>query len=120
MIDEATIDSVDIIAAGLTSSTFTDTGLSNGTYYYGIVAVDDIDYLYISNIESVVVNIPAPYTPPDTNTTDTTTTTTTTTPIPPASTTSSTPTDEVTTPGLTFSIAFVAISVAMIYKKRRK
>lgn len=133
MIDETNINTVDIIAAGLTTSTFTDTGLANGTYYYGVVAIDNIDYLYISNIESVVVSIPAPYvTPSDTNTTDTsdtnttdtsdTTTTTTTTPTStPTTPDSTTPTtsDEVPTPGFTFSIAVVAISIGIFYKKRK-
>jgi hypothetical protein len=129
IIDETNINTVDIIAAGLTTSTFTDTGLANGTYYYGVVAIDNIDYLYLSNIESVVVSIPAPYVTPtdtdtsDTNTTDSDTTTTTTTPTTttttPASTTPTT-SDEVVTPGFTISVACVAISVSLIYKKRKK
>ncbi len=120
MIDETSINDVDIIAIGLTSSQYTDSDLLNGTYYYGVVAVDSIDYLYISNIESVVVSIPAPYTPPsDTDTTDTSDTTTTPTTTPTSVPTTPTTSDEVVTPGFTISVAVVAISVAMIYKRRR-
>ncbi len=69
-ITELNVESATAIASGLTESQFNDTGLSDGTYWYAVAAIDSFGYSHLSNSMSVTVEFP-------------TTTTTTTTTIPP-------------------------------------
>jgi len=54
------LDSATAIASGLTESQYDDTGLSDGIYWYAVVAMDSFGYSYLSNSESVTVELPAP------------------------------------------------------------
>lgn len=115
-INKNSIGLVDILASGLTTSQYTDTGLTNGTYYYGIVAVDEIAYLYLSNIESVVVGIPEPTPDPTLTPTSTPTPTPTTKPTP----TPTSSTEESLFPEIAIFLGVVTIFSTLIYKKNRK
>ena len=74
-ITKLNVESATAIASGLTESQFNDTGLSDGTYWYAVAAIDSFGYSHLSSSMSVTVELPA--------TTTTTTTTTTTSTIPP-------------------------------------
>ncbi|MHA2204411.1 MAG: hypothetical protein ACXABC_01020 [Candidatus Thorarchaeota archaeon] len=71
-ITEFNLDSAAEIASGVIESQYNDTGLSNGTYWYAVVAIDSFGYSHLSNSLSVTVEIPAPpstpTTPPPTTT----------------------------------------------------
>ncbi len=69
-ITKLNVESATAIASGLIESQFNDTGLSDGTYWYAVAAIDSFGYSHLSNSMSVTVELP-------------TTTTTTTTTIPP-------------------------------------
>ena len=76
-ITELNVESTTAIASGLTESQFNDTGLSDGTYWYAVAAIDLFGYSHLSNSMSVTVELPT--TSP---TTTTTTTNTSTVPLP--------------------------------------
>ncbi len=57
-IDEANLESATEIASGLTESQYNDTGLSEGTYWYAVEAIDSFGYSYLSNSVSVTVEYP--------------------------------------------------------------
>ncbi len=59
-ITESNLDSATAIASGLTESQYNDTGLSDGTYWYAVVAIDSFGFSYLSNSESVTVELAAP------------------------------------------------------------
>jgi subtilisin family serine protease len=65
------------IASGITAQSYTNSGLSNGTYYFVIIAFNASGPSPLSNCENVTVAIPG--NPPPSNTTTSTTTTTTST-----------------------------------------
>ena len=54
------LDSATAIASGLTESQYNDTGLSDGTYWYAVLAIDSFGFSYLSNSESVTVELAAP------------------------------------------------------------
>jgi len=54
------LESATAIASGLTESQYNDTGLSDGTYWYAVEAIDSFGYPYLSNSESVTVELAAP------------------------------------------------------------
>jgi hypothetical protein len=57
-ITEANLESATEIAADLTESQYNDTGLSEGTYWYAVEAIDEFGYSYLSNSVSVTVEFP--------------------------------------------------------------
>jgi hypothetical protein len=64
-ITEANLESATEIALGLTESQYNDTGLSEGTYWYAVEALDEFGYSYLSNSVSVTVEFPATTPLPD-------------------------------------------------------
>ncbi|MHA2199868.1 MAG: hypothetical protein ACXACG_02200 [Candidatus Thorarchaeota archaeon] len=54
-ITELNVDSATEIASGLTESLYTDTGLSVGTYWYAVAAIDSFGYSHLSNSVNVTV-----------------------------------------------------------------
>jgi hypothetical protein len=64
-ITQANLESATEIALGLTESQLNDTGLSEGTYWYAVEAMDSFGYSYLSNSVSVTVEFPATTPPPD-------------------------------------------------------
>ena len=64
-ITEQNVDSATEIASGLTDSQYSDTELSDGTYWYAIAAIDSFGYTHLSNSVNVTVEISEPTpTPP--------------------------------------------------------
>ena len=61
-ITELNLDTTTEVALLLTESQYNDTGLSEGTYWYAVVAIDEFGYSYLSNSVSVTVEFPV--TPP--------------------------------------------------------
>jgi hypothetical protein len=61
-ITELNLDSTTEVALLLTESQYNDTELSEGTYWYAVVAIDEFGYSYLSNSVSVTVEFPV--TPP--------------------------------------------------------
>ncbi|OLS21714.1 MAG: hypothetical protein ThorAB25_26570, partial [Candidatus Thorarchaeota archaeon AB_25] len=64
-ITDANLESATEIASGLTESQYNDTGISEGTYWYAVEALDEFGYSYLSNSVSVTVEFPATTPPPD-------------------------------------------------------
>ncbi len=64
-ITEANLESATEIASGLTESQYNDTGLTEGTYWYAVEALDEFGYSYLSNSVSVTVDFPTIPPPPD-------------------------------------------------------
>ncbi|MHA1926734.1 MAG: hypothetical protein ACW974_12525 [Candidatus Thorarchaeota archaeon] len=67
-INDLNLDAATEVASGLAESQYTDSGLTNGTYWYAVVAIDSIGVSYLSNSVSVTVAIPSTATttpPPD-------------------------------------------------------
>ncbi|MHA2090814.1 MAG: hypothetical protein ACW98K_08135 [Candidatus Kariarchaeaceae archaeon] len=116
-ITQSNIGDAEILATGLTQSQHSDTGNANGTYWYAVVVVDTLGYAYLSNSESVLVEIPAQTTGPGTSTTTSSVSESTTTS---ETTGSATTSDDGSSPGLTLSLSIVALSVTLIYYKRKK
>jgi hypothetical protein len=110
-ISELNIDDVEIIGAGLTTNQFNDIVTTNGLYWYAVVGIDTLGYAYLSNIESISVEIP---------TTTSTTTTETTTTSSSASSTTSGGSDEGFLPGFTLSGSIITIFVSLLYYRKRK
>jgi hypothetical protein len=63
-ITDLNLDVASEVASGLTESQYSDTGLTNGTYWYAVVAFDSIGVSYLSNSVSVTVEIPSTATTP--------------------------------------------------------
>jgi hypothetical protein len=63
-ITDLNLDAATEVASGLTESQYADTGLTNGTYWYAVVAIDSIGVSYLSNSVSVTVEIPSTATTP--------------------------------------------------------
>ena len=62
-ITELNLNSATVLASGLTTSQHEDTGLSDGTYWYAVVAFDEFGYTHLSNSLSVTVEFPTTTTP---------------------------------------------------------
>lgn len=71
MITEENAIQATIMATDLDVYGYVDSGLQNGTYYYAVVAFDDIGYGYLSNSIEAVVAIPSPNTSPSNTSSDT-------------------------------------------------
>ena len=56
-ITEQNVDSATEIASGLTDSQYSDTELSDGTYWYAIAAIDSFGYTHLSNSVNVTVEL---------------------------------------------------------------
>lgn len=134
-ITTSNIETATVVISGLTQSQYNNTGLTNGTYWYAVGALDSIGYPYLSNSVSVTVEIPTPATATTTttgtftgtSTTETTTTTTSTTgTFTGTSTTTGTTTPTTTTTGTSTSslpglyTVVIAFSVVVITGMRRK
>ncbi|MHA2004461.1 MAG: hypothetical protein ACXABV_11355 [Candidatus Thorarchaeota archaeon] len=63
-ITDLNLDAASEVASGLTESQYADTGLTNGTYWYAVVAIDSVGVSYLSNSVSVTVEIPSTATTP--------------------------------------------------------
>ncbi|MHA2253543.1 MAG: hypothetical protein ACXAD7_24505 [Candidatus Kariarchaeaceae archaeon] len=120
-ITDLNINDVIIVSTGIVSNTYTDTDLTSGTYWYAIAAVDTLGYAYLSNNESVVVEIPAESTTSSSSSSTSETSSSQSTMSSTSDISSDSKTDEDSSPGFLhkFSI-FTLIFVVVIYRSRKK